>query len=113
MRVLSTNELLALFKFDDTAIVFLKSEAGMTTLNLFSRLGRPERIEVARMLVSRAANADLGIWEVNPSNFPVALPSGYIIALTGGADLADETTPVLDTEGFPTNPAQAMAVLGG
>jgi hypothetical protein len=38
MRVWSTNELLALFKFDDTAIVFQKSEASDVKTILTSEL---------------------------------------------------------------------------
>ena len=112
MGVVSSDELLGLFKCKEGTIVFRATVTGKAALTLFARLPLSSRVELVRQWVSRwdEGEGDPDVLVARGDLLPAALPSNALIGLSGGNSFWATDTPTLDDDGFPTDPAAAMGV---
>lgn len=113
----TTDELLAVFKFDGIGMAFRNTDAADRVLAKFSTLPPEHRLNFARFVAANwqehGADLSADVLIVKAESFPPALPSGCIIALNGFIKRHGEQpgAPSLDADGFPNDPAAAMEVI--
>lgn len=112
----TTNDLLALYKFDDSALAFPDTGLGDDYLRGFCLLGREDRLETARSWLETWNPADpvRPVLFIRADALPAALPKGAVIALAGYAIRYGEfpaCAPTLGPDGYPDDPAAVMATM--